>query len=309
MSYKSKYTGEQVDDLLTRIEEGDLDITIDQELSSESPNAIANSTVTMALRKKVSAEEVSSSVPTVDFPQVLHTPQNLTNEQKSVARENIYAMPATPSGDPMHYAYEAAGAVWNEDTGYWVLNGGEFDNDTIRLAYWRGNQRIFPLSSAILYLSHPLVVNFPAQNVALNSYEKRLMMGDIATNNSQLERVRLTTNIYDVFVGDLNYAFYGCSKLIVVEDVLNIGFAENVNSETFAYCTSLVGVRLKGLRSDISFADSPLSVESATYMIANANASSSFTITFRADRQAIFEANSDFIAAKSAKPNITILYQ
>lgn len=218
-------------------------------------------------------------------------------------------MPATPSGAPMHYAYEAAGAVWNANTGYWELNGGEFDNDTIGLAYWRGNQRIFPLSSVIQYLSYPLVTNFPAQNVALNSYEKRLMMGDLATNNSKLERVRFTTNTYDVFVGDLNYAFYGCSNLIAIEDILNIGFAENVNSETFAYCTSLVEVRLKGLRSDISFADSPLSVESATYMIANANASSSFAITFRADRQAIFEANSDFIAAKSAKPNITILYQ
>ena len=38
--------------------------------------------------------------------------QELTTEQKEQVRTNVAAMANTPSGDPMHYIYEAAGAEW-----------------------------------------------------------------------------------------------------------------------------------------------------------------------------------------------------
>ena len=70
-------------------------------------------------------------------------------------------MPATPSGDPMHYVYEAAGAVYNDTgkdivkstpwadladddidktvvhkAGYWYLNGlGDITNEQMRDIY------------------------------------------------------------------------------------------------------------------------------------------------------------------------------
>ena len=37
-------------------------------------------------------------------------------------------MPATPSGDPMHYAYEAVGAVWNSDTKLWAYRERRWEN-------------------------------------------------------------------------------------------------------------------------------------------------------------------------------------
>ena len=74
-------------------------------------------------------------------------------------------MPATPSGDPMHYAYVAAGAEWNgtgadivkttpwadladddadktvvHKAGYWYLNGlGDITNEQMRVIYNRTN--------------------------------------------------------------------------------------------------------------------------------------------------------------------------
>lgn len=52
MAYISKRTGEEVDALLDKIENGDIDIPIDTELSKTSNNAIANSTVTRAIGEK-----------------------------------------------------------------------------------------------------------------------------------------------------------------------------------------------------------------------------------------------------------------
>lgn len=97
------------------VENGGASIVVDTELSETSTNAIANSTVTQELKKKVNktdlatingqhideggnivieggsltAEEVASTEPTPAFPQVLYTEQSLTEEQKSQARKNI----------------------------------------------------------------------------------------------------------------------------------------------------------------------------------------------------------------------------
>lgn len=82
-------------------------------------------------------EQVSSTEPTAEFPQVLYVAQSLTESEKQQARKNIgaddnveilsngnikvtingvsnYFMPSTPSGDPMHYYYESLGAQWND---------------------------------------------------------------------------------------------------------------------------------------------------------------------------------------------------
>ena len=49
-------------------------------------------------------------------PNVKYVAQSLTAEQQKQARENIGGAEATPSGDPMHYAYMSAGAVWNGES-------------------------------------------------------------------------------------------------------------------------------------------------------------------------------------------------
>lgn len=55
MSYKSKFTGAEVDDLLQKVKDGG-SVTVDTELSETSMNPLANATVTAELKKKVNAE-------------------------------------------------------------------------------------------------------------------------------------------------------------------------------------------------------------------------------------------------------------
>ncbi|MEE0962570.1 MAG: hypothetical protein U0L54_08510 [Bacteroidales bacterium] len=53
-----------------------------------------------------------------------------------VSRKGSQWMPATPSGDPMHMAYVAAGAVWDKATKTWSANGKSgLSNSEIRSLY------------------------------------------------------------------------------------------------------------------------------------------------------------------------------
>lgn len=234
----------------------------------------------------------------------------------NIAGQSKEFMPATPSGDPMHYAYEAAGAVWNANTGLWeIYDMKDVTTEQMRRSYNFGcinTQNIAPL--AMLGSSSPSNIRFCLPRTGANAAYFS-SFGSYAAGNYNIEVINLmATSVMSEDKNKLSqivnasYAFSYCEKLRRVLSKIDFSTATNV-AGMFNRCYKLEQINCYGLKQDISFADSPLSVESATYMIANANASSSFTITFRADRQAIFEANSDFIAAKNAKPNITILYQ
>lgn len=237
----------------------------------------------------------------------------------NLAGQSKEFMPATPSGDPMHYVYEAAGATWNANTGYWKMYTlTDVTNEQMRAAVARGaitcgekqplcnsyrslNDIRFNLSRAgnyIVYLSTDSVEYYAYANETIEvinlTFYKNL--------GSQYDGAGLN-------VASLNHAFSGCSKLRQILGKILLSGSSINTTNAFKGCTSLEDLRLAALVANVSFADSPIDVASATYMIANADASATFTITFRADRQAIFEANSDFIDAKSAKPNITIMYK
>lgn len=271
---------------------GGASITVDTVLSETSNNAIANSAVTKALKTKQDTL-------------TLTTKSNGNIVIGNLAGQIKEFMPATPSGDPMHYAYEAAGATWNDSTGYWELNGlTDIDNTGMRKIYNFGFLRTY--SQAPFYGQMAKIrTNLPRIGSANTLGWDFYLFADY---NDALEVLNLQSDSYEGVISTTRamYAFEDCSKL---REIYGILLLEGENTGAFNGCNSLSRLRVKGLKSDISFAQSPLSVESATYTIVNADESASFTITFRADRQAIFEANSDFITAKSAKPNITILYQ
>lgn len=250
----------------------------------------------------------------------------------NLAGQSKEFMPATPSGDPMHYAYEAAGAVWNDTDADKYIVGKFGDTVTHKAKHWLfcevGDMSSEDMRETISYPYMRTYNNF-AYMCAESAIRANVPIQGNIKNSASWTGSGLSTDIDAVFfkcsnlevvkffeftnndtlnISYFKVAFAFCSKLKKVLNTLNLS-AISSYTNPFRGCSSLVDVRLVGVKADISFADSPLSVESATYMIANANASSSFTFTFRADRQAIFEANSDFIAAKNAKPNITILYQ
>lgn len=80
--------------------------------AEEGTSAILNKPENLVVTEATDEEvEEAEGVPNVKY-----VAQALTTEQQEQARENIGGAEATPSGDPMHYAYESAGAVWNGES-------------------------------------------------------------------------------------------------------------------------------------------------------------------------------------------------
>lgn len=221
-------------------------------------------------------------------------------------------MPATPSGSPLHNWFTSIGAIWN-GVGYWQLLGVDnlTNSDMLTIAKL-GNNRLF--ASAVLsdYSTETRIVT-GKKNGLFNSASKALVVTNMMANNPNVEVVQFSTYDiegynYPVYISTMNYAFYNCHKLRNIRNILDISLISAVSS-AFSNCKALTTVFIKGVKTSLSFADSPLSEESATYLLQNADSTAQFTVTFRADRQALYEANADFMTALNEKPNITILYQ
>lgn len=248
----------------------------------------------------------------------------------NIAGQSKEFMPATPSGDPMHKMYEAIDAIYNStsedialtgiygDTiihkaGCWLLNEvGDLSNDDMAVIV--SYPQCWSLTDIKIIAGYsPVRTTIPKRNWA----ELTSWYGGALNIQAQCAFFRATNlktiafftgkdQDYKLRPSNLHNAFSGCQNLHKILNVINLANCTTLTN-CFQNCTALEEVRIVNLKSSISFADSPLSVESATYLLQNANSTAQFAVTFRADRQAIYEANADFIDAKS--DNITIMYK
>lgn len=204
-------------------------------------------------------------------------------------------MAATPSGDPLHYMYEASGAKWNEATGLWELNGlTDITNELMRICY---NESQLLLPSAMAKTA--MRTNFVKSRVTANySYQFDI------TQTFWFSAIEVA-NIGNIMVSKAAHAFYSCSelrKVIGIWDVSKVTYLGGL----FQGCQALVDVQIKGLSANISFAQSALlSIDSLLYIISNA-VNKSITITLHPDAYARAMSDSSITAALAAKPLITI---
>lgn len=208
----------------------------------------------------------------------------------NIAGQSKEFMAATPSGDPMHYAYEAAGAVWNEDTGYWEFyDMKDITNIEMSRALARGSWYAGPSTIGVLAAFNSQSLNAIRFNVArTGAWGVTQDMDYFATTNSYIEFVNMThdNNLVAMpftYVTYLNESFNGCSNLRRIYGELELSNVNGVR-DAFKGCAKLESVLLYGLKYSISFADSPLlSKESLLYMINNCASDVSFTIILHPD--------------------------
>lgn len=215
-------------------------------------------------------------------------------------------MPATPSGDPMHYAYEAAGAVWNATTQFWELNTlTDITTKQMRDIYNFGSVRLEAggYSGALaLVRTNLLRVGMPNPSIQSFTYfaYQNKVVEVITLNSSATYEARVSCNTF-------NSWFYQCSALKEIYGRLEAASSNNAFNNCFTGCANLYRVRLYSLKTNVSFADSPLlDKESLLYMINESAATSPIVITLHADVYAWASTDSDVQAALAAKPNVTI---
>lgn len=241
-------------------------------------------------------------------------------------------MPATPSGDPMHYAYEAAGAEYNDTgadivkttpwadladddadktvihkAGYWYLNGlGDITNEQIRNIYNTTiNFGISPSMGEALKMAS-VRTNFflyfrqgtSATEMYQTFYNANIEVGKICL------RYNITSTIYNIrFFATSNHK---TRHFIGICDLQKISSANNVQY-AFDDCTLLKTINIKNLKVSLEFPNSSmLTTKSILYMINNEKATSAITITLHADVYARAMANADILAALEAHPNVSL---
>lgn len=238
-------------------------------------------------------------------------------------------MPATPSGDPMHYAYEAAGAEYNDTgadivktapwadmidddytgdygktvvhkAGYWYLNGlGNLTNKSMQNAYKKSilcnvvnqSMRFYNGQTNINFYNFLVTNPLKGENSYASSTCKTILMNDNLYANRRLENG----------LGQ----FYNSTELRHIIGVFD-DFT-NALDNNFAKCNSLITLKFHALKHNVSFSDSPnLSIKSVLYMINGEAATSPITITLHNTVYNRCTANADIVAALEAHPNVSL---
>ena len=225
-------------------------------------------------------------------------------------------MPATPSGDPMHYAYAAVGAVWNANTKYWELNTlTDITSEQMRKIYNLGFLNLTSMS-----LGSSTMSNVRTNLGRTGRYNFTQVASNIITlayGNEVIEVINLTSttanatnqnNAGIVILNGLNNAFYGCKNLRMIYGRMSITKVDAYYTQnTFYGCTALEEVRIDTL-SSLSFADSPnLSKASILYLVQNSMPTTAITITLHPTAYAMAKGDSGIQSDLASNPNITLI--
>lgn len=234
-------------------------------------------------------------------------------------------MPATPSGDPMHYAYVAAGAEYNDTgadiikttpwadmidddydgpygktvvhkAGYWYLNGlGDITNDEIRNIYIASSN--FPEVDLRSYFGF---VNFRTNFSGIRKITGWLVINAIAISDGS--RKFSILNLSCLKGAPINMPSLNDTIVHILGTEVILNGAHNLFS-----ASNLITAPFRGLKYNLNIGGSPvLSVKSVLYMINNEKATSPITITLHADVYNRCMANADILAALQAHPNISL---
>lgn len=249
--------------------------------------------------------------------------QTLTSTQQLQARTNIAAMANTPSGDPMHYIYETAGAEWIPYADISTDGLEDWQVETLDRAqaqadggvWWHNGIFVTVEQNRINYVY--TIGEYPANTP---NYQYYLCNIPITTNYKQLKSVsdprslnasiRRCENIVSAVLPNLDlnmlaHSFSYCPKLVKVTGIFTVSRLSAVNS-SFLDATDLRDISLRGLNANIDLSGAPnLSMTSIRYAVTNAG-TATLTITLAPAVYAAAMADADVQAALTSKPNVTL---
>lgn len=215
---------------------------------------------------------------------------------------NLELMPATPSGDPMHYAYEAAGAVWNSATGYWeyrAVEGGLSDltNKDMRLCYSEAQ-----LTSAV---QSGIFFNIKGRTSINKMVWTAAGALDNAFRGDNIEIAFINGGSTDAIPNSMSRTFWYCYKLRKIIGVIDIYYNTAYISFRAAYL--LEDVWLKRLTVSVDLADSPrLSKESLVYMIKNAQPRAAITIKLASEVYNAYAMDATIVEELTKNPLVSL---
>lgn len=209
--------------------------------------------------------------------------------------------------------YISAGAKYNEQTGFYELNGlTDITEAEMRVIYEKTWGWWLHLPSLNGFGSALPRTNIPCPDYKIISYASNISIHSIFSasgNDDNLEVVNLRalytpTGFDEIKIVDFNWAFQACKKIREVQGIINV--------EKARYDLNIGGnietINIKGLKVNIRFYNSQrLSKESVLYMINNSAATSAITISLNKAVYDVMKDDTDIIAALTEKTNITLV--
>lgn len=227
--------------------------------------------------------------------------------------DNIYGYVSKMNSGTLRDLYISAGAVYNEQTGYYELNGlTDITEEQMRVIYEKTWGWWLHLPSLNGFGSALPRTNIPCPDYKIIAYASNISIHSIFSasgNDDNLEVVNLRalytpTGFDEIKIVDFNWAFQGDKKIREVQGIINVkGARDDLNIGG-----NIETINIKGLKVNIRFYNSQrLSKESVLYMINNSEATTAITIGLQ---QAVYDAmkdDADIIAALAEKTNITLI--
>lgn len=215
--------------------------------------------------------------------------------------------------------YVAAGAIYNESTGYYELNGITDLTESQMRAIYDEKDLVYKLDCPRVAQKNTRIRTFyPLRHLALTSQilKNRKLNG---TNSfyaaDALEVLRYNSNVgldmtarenalpCDKYFGGV---FNGCTKLTKVWplDFTDVTTLDN----SFMNCIKLEELRILKLHHNLNIQDCVLiSKASVLYIIRNSAPTSAITITLHPDAYARLADDADIVAALAAQPLVTLV--
>ena len=240
-------------------------------LKSESETATQNAT-NQADYAKQQGDNVAGTVNEIKTAQ----------DELTTSINNLTTVLNTQQGN--RALYVAAGAVYNEKTGFYELNGlTDITEEEMRTIYIQthGAQRMYNRNN-VFEGANTIRTNLRFRNNFPIGLDGKFRCAFF--NCSVLEVACVSLSI--IYADNTAYMFDRCPKLKKIIGILDI---RNITSDVnvvrmFYQCGLLEHVRISSLKVNISFAYSPLiSLESLQYLITNAANTSPITVTVHAD--------------------------
>lgn len=209
--------------------------------------------------------------------------------------------------------YISAGAVYNEATGFYELNGlTDITEEQMRVIYEKTWGWWLHLPSLNGFGSALPRTNIPCPDYKIIAYASNISIHSIfavSGNADNLEVVNLralyTPTAFDeIKIVDFNWAFQGDKKIREVQGVINVKAARS----DLSIGGNIETINIKGLKVSIRFYGSQrLSKESVLYMINNSEATTAITIGLNKAVYDVMKDDADIIAALAEKTNITLI--
>lgn len=209
--------------------------------------------------------------------------------------------------------YIQAGAKYNEQTGYYELNGlTDITEEQMRVIYEKTWGWWLHLPSLNGFGSALPRTNIPCPDYKIIAYASNISIHSIFSvsgNDDNLEVVNLRAlytpiGFDEIKIVDFNWAFQADKKIREVQGIINVKGARydlNIGG-------NIKTINIKGLKNNIKLYNSErLSKESVLYMINNSEATSAITIGLQQEVYDVMKDDADIIAALAEKTNITLI--